>query len=44
MELQTNSLILKDFLSTYEIIIDILDEFKELVIESAKNKVYLKAV
>ncbi len=34
----------EDFLSTYEIIIDILDEFKELIIESAKNKVYLKAV
>lgn len=34
----------KDFLSTYEIIITILDEFKELVIDSAKNKVYLKAV
>lgn len=41
---QRSDLRREDFLSTYEIIIEIIDEFKELVIESAKNKVYLKAV
>ncbi|MBY6988597.1 hypothetical protein HYH98_19055, partial [Clostridium botulinum] len=31
-----------DFISTFEIIIDILEKFKDQVISSAEKKVYLK--
>lgn len=33
-----------DFISTFSIIMKLLDEFQELIIDSAKNKIYLKVV